>query len=100
MVTPENSRTQASTGEREQYKNNKYTYYGKPKKGNRSSQWRDDMECRHCTTGEHETKDNLETCIFFRNKRVGLDLTIRMHKLIFWRRVTQTLKDIQYNNKV
>ena len=32
-------------------------------------------------------------------KREGLDLTIRMHKLIFWRRVTQTLKDMHANNK-
>ena len=57
------------------------------------------MECRHCTTGEHETQDHLERCIFFRKHREGLDLAIRMHKLIFWRRVTRTLKDIKYNNK-
>ena len=68
-------------------------------KGNRSSQWRNDMECRHCTSGEHETQDHLERCSFFKTKREGLDLTIRMHKLIFWRRVTQTLKDIHVNNK-
>ena len=29
-------------------------------KGNRSSQWRNDMECRHCTSGEHETQDHLK----------------------------------------
>ena len=57
------------------------------------------MECRHCTTGDHETQDHLEKCIFFRKHRDGLDLTIRMHKLIFWRRVTRTLKDIKDNNK-
>ena len=68
-------------------------------KGNRSSQWRDNIECRHCTTGEHESPDHLERCIFFRKHREGLTLTIRMHKLIFWRLVTRTLKDIKYNNK-
>ena len=57
------------------------------------------MECRHCTTGEYETHDHLERCTFFRKQRDGLDLTIRMHKLIFWRQVTQTLKDMQDNNK-
>ena len=57
------------------------------------------MECIQCTTGEHETQDNLERCSFFKTKRKGLDLIIRMHKLIFWRRVTQTLNDIHLNNK-
>ena len=57
------------------------------------------MECRHCTTGDSETQDHLEKCTFFSKHRDGLDLTTRMHKLIFWRRVTRTLKDIQDNNK-
>ena len=57
------------------------------------------MECRHCTNGEHETQDHLERCSFLRNKREGLDLTIRMHKLIFWRHVTRTIKEIKDNNK-
>ena len=69
------------------------------RKHKRSSQWRNDMECRHCTSGEHETQDHLERCSFFKTKREGLDLTIRMHKLIFWRIVTRTLKDIHVNNK-
>ena len=68
-------------------------------KGNRSSQWRNDMECRHCTSGEHETQDHLERCSFFKTKREGLDLTIRIHKVIFWRRVTRTLKYSYMNNK-
>ena len=32
-------------------------------------------------------------------KREGLDLTIRKEKIVFWRRVTRTLKDIYVNNK-
>ena len=65
-------------------------------KGNISLQWRDDMGWRHCTTREHETQDHLERCSFFKNKR---DLTKRMHKLIFWRQVTRTLKDMYAKNK-
>ena len=68
-------------------------------KGNRSSQWRNDMACRHCTSGENETQDHLERCSYFNTKREGLDLTIRMQKVIFWRRVTRTLKDLYVNNK-
>ena len=34
-----------------------------------------------------------------KNKREGQDLTIRMHKLIFWRQVTRTLKVMHANNK-
>ena len=34
-----------------------------------------------------------------KTKREGLDLTIRNEKIIFWRRVTRTLKDIYVNNK-
>ena len=33
-------------------------------KGNISSQWRKNMECRHCTTGDHKTQDHLEKCIY------------------------------------
>ena len=61
-------------------------------KGNRSSQWRNNMECKHCTTGDNETQDHLEKCTFFSKHRDGLDLTTRMHKLILWRSITQTLK--------
>ena len=30
-------------------------------KGNRSSQWRNDMACRHCTSGGNETQDHAAT---------------------------------------
>ena len=68
-------------------------------KGNRLSQWENRMDCRHCTSGENETQEHLEKCTFFSKYRECLDLTIREHKLIFWRRVTHTLKDIKDNNK-
>ena len=57
------------------------------------------MGCRHCTSGENETQDHLETCTFFSKYRDGLDLTIIEHKLIFWRRVTRTIKDLKNSNK-
>ena len=57
------------------------------------------MGCRHCTSGGNETQDYLETCTFFSKYREVLDLTIRMHTVIFWRQVTRTLKDLKNNNK-
>ena len=57
------------------------------------------MHCRHCTTGKRETQDHLEVCTFFRKYRETLDLTIRDHKLIFWRRVTRILNDLNIANK-
>ena len=68
-------------------------------KGNRSSQWENRMHCRHCITGENETQEHLEKCTFFRKYRESLDLTIREHKLIFWRRVTRILKDRKNDTK-
>ena len=35
----------------------------------------------------------------FRKYRESLDLTIREHKLIFWRRITHILKDLKIANK-
>ena len=60
-------------------------------KGNRSSKWKHDMACRLCTSGENETQEHLKRCSYM---KTGLDLTIRKQKIIFWRRVTRTLKDI------
>ena len=53
-------------------------------KGNRSSQWRNKMGRRHCTSGEYETQDHLEKWTFSNKYREGLDLAIRDHKLMFW----------------
>ena len=57
------------------------------------------MACRLCTSGENETQDQLERCSYFNTKSEGLHLTIRMQKVIFWRQVTRTLKDLYVNNK-
>ena len=59
------------------------------------------MACRLCTSGENETQDHLERCSYFNTKREGLDLTMRMQNVIFWKRVTRTIKDIYIyvNNK-
>ena len=64
-------------------------------KGNRSSQWRHDMACRLCSSGENETQEHLERCSYMKTNREGLNLTIRRRrKKILWRKVTRTLKDI------
>ena len=57
------------------------------------------MACRLYTSGENETQEHIERCSSMKAKREGLDLTIRKEKIIFWRRVTRTLKDIYVNNK-
>ena len=37
-------------------------------KGNRSSQWKHDMACRLCTSGENKTQENLERSSFMKAK--------------------------------
>ena len=68
-------------------------------KGNKSSHRKDDMACRLCTSGENETQVHLERFSFTKPKREDLDLTIRKEKIVFWRRITRTLKDLYVNNK-
>ena len=45
------------------------------------------------------TQEHLERFSFMKAKRECLDLTRRKEKIVFWRRVTRTLKDIYVNNK-
>ena len=68
-------------------------------KGNKSSQWKHDMACRLCTSWENETQDHLERCSFRKVMREDLDLTIRKEKIVLWRRITGTLKDLYVNDK-
>ena len=57
------------------------------------------MACRLCTSGGKETQDHLERCSFTKVMREDLDLTIRDEKIILWRRITRTLKDLYVNDK-
>ena len=49
-------------------------------KWNKSSQWKHDMACRLCTSGENKTQDHLERCSFTKAKMEVLHLTIRKEK--------------------
>ena len=57
--------------------------------GNKSSIWKLDMACRLCTSGENVAQDHLERCSF-----TNLDLTVRKDKIVLWRKITRTLKNI------
>ena len=48
---------------------------------------------------EKATQDHMERCSYFKTKKKGLDLTIKMRKVIFWRRVTRTLKYLYVINE-
>ena len=68
-------------------------------KGNRSSLWTGRMQCRHCNTGEIETQEHIETCIFFETYKGTLNLNKGEDKLIFWRKVITALKYLKLENK-
>ena len=56
--------------------------------------YKDNMECRLCTSGENETQEHLKKCKFKKDMRKNLDLEIRDGKIVFWRKVTRALKEI------
>ena len=68
-------------------------------KGNKSSICKLDMACRLCTSGGNKTQDHLESS-FTKVMRENLDLTVRKDKIVLWRRITRTSKDIYLNNNV
>ena len=57
------------------------------------------MQCRHCNTGEIETQEHIETCIFFETYKGTLNLNKGEDKLIFWRKVITALKLLKLENK-
>ena len=56
------------------------------------------MACRLCTSREDETQDHLERCSFTKKMRGNLNLTLRVDKIVVWRRITRALKDIYEND--
>ena len=49
--------------------------------------------------GENETQEYLEKFSFTKEMRENLDLSLREDKIVLWRRISRTLKDIYRNNK-
>ena len=72
-------------------------------KGNTSSSFRDNMQCRHCTSGEDETQEHLETCDFTSEMRRNLNLNKEREHMILWRKITKNLRELykkaNLNNK-
>ena len=54
--------------------------------------WKHDMVCRLCTSGENKTQVHLG-----HERRTGLNNKKR--KIVLWRRITRTLKDLYVNDK-
>ena len=54
-------------------------------KGNRTSVFRDDMDCRHCDTKE----EHLEVCKGTEDIRKDIDMNIEHDKMMFWRKLTR-----------
>merc|ERR1712086_498832 len=67
-------------------------------KGNQSSQWTGQMQCRHCNLGCDETQEHIEKCTGFSEERGKLDLSNGEGKLAFWRRVVYKLKYKKLND--
>ena len=61
-------------------------------KGNQSSKWTGQMQCRHCNLGCDETQEHIEKCTGFSGEREKIDLSKGEGKLVFWRRVVYKLK--------
>ena len=59
-------------------------------KGNKSSMYRNDMECRYC---ENETQEH-----FTKEMRKTFDLTQETDQLVLWRKLTRALKDVHNKN--
>ena len=51
-------------------------------KENKSSMYKDNMDCRLCTSGENETPKHLEKCEFTKDMRKNLDLKGRQDSIM------------------
>ena len=71
-------------------------------KGNISSVYRDNMQCRYCTTGANETQEHMEEYEFTRKIRTSLNLKDECERMILWRKITRALKELykKDNNKL
>merc|ERR1711892_1064223 len=68
-------------------------------KGNQSSKWTGQMQCRHCNPGCDETQEHIEKCTGFSVEREKIDLSNGEGKLVFWRRVVYKLKYMKLNDE-
>ena len=68
-------------------------------KGNQSSKWTGQMQCRHCNLGCDETQEHIEKCTGFSGEREKIDLSKGEGKLVFWRRVVYKLKYMKLNDE-
>ena len=60
-------------------------------KGNTSSTFRNNMQYRHCNSGEDETQEQLEKCKFIEAMRKKLDLENEREHMILWRKINRAL---------
>ena len=66
-------------------------------KGNRSSQFRNDMTCRYCPSGEIETQEHMTECEFTSDIRSRLNLNKEEDTIVFWRKLNSKLYKV-YND--
>ena len=66
-------------------------------KGNRSSQFRNDMTCRYCPSGEIETQEHMTECAFTSDIRSRLNLNKEEDTIVFWRKLNSKLYKV-YND--
>ena len=69
-------------------------------KANRSSVFREDMACRHCTSAETESQEHIETCTGRQIEQWGLYLYTFSGKVIFWRWMGPVLRNLDDGDKI
>ena len=62
-------------------------------KGNITSIYRENMQCRYCTTGVDETQEHLKECEFTRTMSKTLKVKKERELMILWRTITRALKN-------
>ena len=68
-------------------------------KSNKSSIYKDNMQCRLCNSGKDETQDHLERCDFTREMRTNLNLGKLEDKVVLWRKITRAVQNLYITNK-
>ena len=63
-------------------------------KANRSTEFRNNMGCRHCDTDKVESQAHLETWTGTHDMRKDLNLNIEKDHMVFWRRLSTKLRDL------
>ena len=63
-------------------------------KGNKTSAFRDNMQCRHRTSGEDKTQEHLEKCEFRKIMSKNLNLENEREHMIWWREINKALREL------